>query len=107
MVRSSVMMEPRLPDWVLKSELANDHLIGVGHRVLHGGTYHNWPAVIDERVATVIEKLIPHACINHNLAPIRRLLDQAPDLPQVAASTLLSIPQAGSRPALRVARRAT
>jgi acetate kinase len=70
----------------LKSELANDHLIGVGHRVLHGGTYYNWPVVIDERVATVIEKLIPLAPLHqpHNLAPIRRLLDQAPELPQVA-----------------------
>jgi acetate kinase len=58
----------------------------VGHRVLHGGTYYNWPVVIDERVATVIEKLIPLAPLHqpHNLAPIRRLLDQAPELPQVA-----------------------
>ena len=70
----------------LKSELAHDHLIGVGHRVLHGGTHYKWPVVVDESVATVIEKLVPLAPLHqpHNLAPIRRLLDRAPELPQVA-----------------------
>ena len=70
----------------LKSELAEDHLIAVGHRVLHGGTNYQRPVVIDEHVAAVIEKLIPLAPLHqpHNLAPIRRLLDRAPELPQVA-----------------------
>ena len=70
----------------LKSELADDHLIGVGHRVLHGGIDYKWPVVVDEEVARVIEKLVPLAPLHqpHNLAPIRRLLDSAPELPQVA-----------------------
>src|SRR5215471_2971409 len=70
----------------LKSELAEDHLIGVGHRVLHGGTNYQRPVVIDEHVATVIENLVPLAPLHqpHNLAPIRRLLDRLPELPQVA-----------------------
>jgi len=70
----------------LKSELTGDHLIGVGHRVLHGGTNYQRPVVIDEHVATVIENLVPLAPLHqpHNLAPIRRLLDRLPELPQVA-----------------------
>jgi acetate kinase len=70
----------------LRSELADDHLIGVGHRVLHGGVDYKGPVLIDAGVAAAIEKLIPLAPLHqpHNLAPIRRLLDRAPDLPQVA-----------------------
>jgi acetate kinase len=58
----------------------------VGHRVLHGGIDYKWPVIVDERVASAIEKLIPLAPLHqpHNLAPIRRLLDRVPELPQVA-----------------------
>ncbi|HJX90513.1 MAG TPA: acetate/propionate family kinase [Pyrinomonadaceae bacterium] len=70
----------------LKSQIADDHLFGVGHRVLHGGIDYKWPVIVDERVASAIEKLIPLAPLHqpHNLAPIRRLLDRVPELPQVA-----------------------
>jgi len=70
----------------LKSELGDDRIIGVGHRVVHGGTDYESPAVVDEQVMTRLEKLVPLAPLHqpHNLAPIRRLLDRAPELPQVA-----------------------
>jgi acetate kinase len=70
----------------LRSELAHDHLIGVGHRVVHGGTDFTGPVRVDVGVAAKIEKLVPLAPLHqpHNLAPIRRLLDRVPDLPQVA-----------------------
>jgi acetate kinase len=70
----------------LRSELANDHLIGVGHRVVHGGLEYKGPVLVDASVAAAIERLIPLAPLHqqHNLAPIRRLLDRAPKLPQVA-----------------------
>ena len=70
----------------LRSELADDHLIGVGHRVLHGGVDYKGPVLIDADVAATIEKLIPLAPLHqpHNLAPIRRLLARAPELAQVA-----------------------
>ncbi|HKD70827.1 MAG TPA: acetate/propionate family kinase [Candidatus Acidoferrum sp.] len=70
----------------LRAELADDHLIGVGHRVLHGGLDYKAPVRIDAGVATALEKLVPLAPLHqpHNLAPIRRLLDRVPDLPQVA-----------------------
>jgi acetate kinase len=70
----------------LRSELADDHLVGVGHRVVHGGINFKGPVLVDAGVAAVIEKLVPLAPLHqpHSLAPIRRLLDRAPKLPQVA-----------------------
>ena len=70
----------------LRSELGNDRLVGVGHRVVHGGLDYNQPVLVDSSVAAALEKLIPLAPLHqpHNLAPIRRLLTNAPDLPQVA-----------------------
>src|SRR5262249_10589101 len=70
----------------LRSELAHDHLIGVGHRVVHGGLDFKGPVLVDASVASEIEKLIPLAPLHqpHNLAPIQRLLERAPELRQVA-----------------------
>src|SRR5262245_12964646 len=70
----------------LRSELADDHLIGVGHRVVHGGLDFKGPVLVNAVVTTEIEKLVPRAPLHqpHNLAPIRRLLDRVPELPQVA-----------------------
>ena len=70
----------------LRDELAGDRLIGVGHRVVHGGPDYTQPVVVDATVAAALEKLIPLAPLHqpHNLAPIRRLLQRAPHVPQVA-----------------------
>jgi acetate kinase len=70
----------------LRSELAHDHLTGVGHRVVHGGPDFKGPVLVDVGIASRIENLIPLAPLHqpHNLAPIRRLLDRVPELPQVA-----------------------
>jgi acetate kinase len=70
----------------LRSELAHDHLIGVGHRVLHGGLVYKGPVLVNVEVVNGIEKLVPLAPLHqpHNLAPIRWLLERVPELPQVA-----------------------
>jgi acetate kinase len=70
----------------LRAELGTDHLVGVGHRVVHGGLDYAQPVVIDDGVMAALEKLVPLAPLHqsHNLAPIRRLLERAPQLPQVA-----------------------
>ncbi len=70
----------------LHAELAGDHLVGVGHRVVHGGPDYAQPVVVDATVAAALEALIPLAPLHqpHNVAPIRRLLERAPDLRQVA-----------------------
>jgi acetate kinase len=70
----------------LHAELAGDHLVGVGHRVVHGGPDYAQPVIVDATVAAALEALIPLAPLHqpHNVAPIRRLLERAPDLRQVA-----------------------
>lgn len=70
----------------MRTELADTRLIGIGHRVVHGGLNYSTPVVIDAEVVAALEQLAPLAPLHqpHNLAPIRRLREQAPELPQVA-----------------------
>jgi acetate kinase len=70
----------------LRSELADDRLIGIGHRVVHGGLAYTQPVRVDAEVLKALEAFIPLAPLHqpHNLAPIRRALERAPELPQVA-----------------------
>jgi acetate kinase len=61
-------------------------LVGVGHRVVHGGLEYSQPARVTGAVLDALEKYVPLAPLHqpHNLAPIRGLLKRSPDLPQVA-----------------------
>lgn len=70
----------------LRSELTDDRLIGIGHRVVHGGLAYTRPVRVDTGVLKVLETFVPLAPLHqpHNLAPIRRALERAPELPQVA-----------------------
>jgi acetate kinase len=70
----------------LNAELGEQPLVGVGHRVVHGGLEYSRPVRIDAKVVSELEKYIPLAPLHqpHNLAPIRALLERAPGLPQVA-----------------------
>jgi acetate kinase len=70
----------------LRGELADDRLIGIGHRVVHGGLDYIRPVRVDAGVLKRLEAFIPLAPLHqpHNLAPIRRVLERAPGLPQVA-----------------------
>lgn len=70
----------------LRAEVADGRLVGVGHRVVHGGTRFSAPARIDSDVADYLSRLIPLAPLHqpHNLAPIRRIAQQADAPPQVA-----------------------
>jgi acetate kinase len=53
---------------------------------VHGGAAYAQPVRLDHRLLAALERLVPLAPLHqpHNLAPIRLLLDRAPDLPQVA-----------------------
>ena len=66
--------------------MAGDRLVGVGHRVVHGGLEYTQPVRLDAGVLQALEKFVPLAPLHqpHNLAPIRLLLERAPELPQVA-----------------------
>jgi acetate kinase len=70
----------------LRAELAQQQLVGVGHRVVHGGVEYSRPVLVDAKVITALEKYIPLAPLHqpHNIAPIRALLERSPQLPQVA-----------------------
>ena len=70
----------------LRGELMEHRLVGVGHRIAHGGPEIARPVRVDEKIVKELEKFIPLAPLHqpHNLAPIRFLLGRAPQLPQVA-----------------------
>jgi len=70
----------------LREGLAGDRLVGVGHRVVHGGLDYARPVRLDTDVLAGLEALVPLAPLHqpHNLAPIRLLLERAPEVPQVA-----------------------
>ena len=69
-----------------RSELRDHKLAGVGHRVVHGGLEYSRPVRVDIKVLAALEKYVPLAPLHqpHNLAPIRALLERAPEVPQVA-----------------------
>ncbi len=59
---------------------------GVGHRIVHGGVAYAEPVLIDSRVMSDLEALIPLAPLHqpHNIAAIRAAAANAPGVPQVA-----------------------
>ncbi len=59
---------------------------GIGHRVVHGGMNYAAPIRLDRLALASLSELIPLAPLHqpHNLAPIRTILDVAPQIPQVA-----------------------
>jgi len=70
----------------LREALEGSPLAAVGHRVVHGGLEYALPVRVDRAILSHLEGLVPLAPLHqpHNLAPIRRLLELEPDLPQVA-----------------------
>jgi acetate kinase len=70
----------------LRGDVASHRLVGVGHRVGHGGPEYSLPVRVDADVLATLEKLVPLAPLHqpHNLGPIRALLARFPQLPQVA-----------------------
>lgn len=70
----------------LRDRVAQHRLIGVGHRVVHGGREYTQPVRVDAAVVAALEKYVPLAPLHqpHNLTPIKALLARLPDLPQVA-----------------------
>lgn len=60
--------------------------IAVGHRVVHGGPDYAQPVSIDHAVVARLERFISLAPLHqpHNLAPIRTILKNFPEMPQVA-----------------------
>jgi acetate kinase len=70
----------------LQHYLAGRRLRGVGHRVVHGGLEFAMPVRVEPETIKALERFIPLAPLHqpHNLAPMARLLERSPELPQVA-----------------------
>ncbi|HYZ26658.1 MAG TPA: acetate/propionate family kinase [Geminicoccaceae bacterium] len=70
----------------LREQFSDAALLGVGHRVVHGGVDHAAPVRVDPAVLTKLEALCSLAPLHqpHNLAGIRAVAAVQPDLPQVA-----------------------
>jgi acetate kinase len=75
-----------LSAWLREKAAGKLSLSAVGHRVSHGGVEYKAPVRVDAAVLARLEQLIPLVPLHQpfNLAPIRRLLEVSPELPQVA-----------------------
>jgi acetate kinase len=72
-------------DWLDRGGHAQ-HLLGAGHRVVHGGIRHDAPIVVDDRIISELDALVPLAPLHqpHNMAAIHALRKLRPALAQVA-----------------------
>lgn len=63
-----------LLDWIERHETGLT-LMGVGHRVVHGGTLFSAPVLVDTHVVNQLQQLIPLAPLHqpHNLAAIQSI----------------------------------
>jgi acetate kinase len=70
----------------LRSQYAGARVLGVGHRVVHGGAKFTKPVVVTPEVLTELKKLIPLAPLHqpYNLAAIEAVAERLPGVPQVA-----------------------
>jgi len=74
-----------LAKW-LRGRFGATGLVGVGHRVVHGGASYAAPVIVTARVLDDLRALEPLAPLHqpYNLAGIAQLLERLPDVPQVA-----------------------
>ncbi len=74
-----------LSGW-LRSNLQGRRIVGVGHRVVHGGPRFSGPTVVTPEILAELTALTPLAPLHqpHNLAPIATIIERMPDVPQVA-----------------------
>lgn len=71
--------------FIEKHNLGNT-IVGIGHRVVHGGENFKTSTIIDAEVLAAIEACVPFAPLHNpaNLVGIRGAMEVAPNLPQVA-----------------------
>jgi acetate kinase len=70
----------------LRSRYGGSKVLGVGHRVVHGGKKYSSPVVINPQVIDDLDDLIPLAPLHqpYNLAAIKAVSVRLPEVPQVA-----------------------
>ena len=74
-----------LGQW-LRGRYGSARVLGVGHRVVHGGTKYAGPVIVTPAVLDDLRGLAPLAPLHqpHNIAAIETLSERMPDVPQVA-----------------------
>lgn len=74
-----------LATW-LRSTYGGSKVVGVGHRVVHGGARFAGPTLVTNEVLAELRELIPLAPLHqpYNLAAIEAVSERLPDVPQVA-----------------------
>ena len=70
----------------LRSHFGGANVLGVGHRVVHGGAKYRGPVTVTSQVLADLHELVPLAPLHqpHNLAAIEAVAERMPDVPQVA-----------------------
>ena len=70
----------------LREHATGLQLVGVGHRVVHGGMKYSQPVRLDKATLADLEQLVPLAPLHqpHNLRPIGIVMQRMPNVPQVA-----------------------
>ena len=70
----------------LRSRYAGSRVLGVGHRVVHGGARFAGPTILNKEILAQLRELIPLAPLHqpHNLSAIEAVFERMPDVPQVA-----------------------
>jgi len=84
-VRDSRAALDTLANW-LRGQYQGAHVLGVGHRVVHGGARFAAPTVVTDDVLEHLRQLVPLAPLHqpHNLAAIDAVAERLPGVPQVA-----------------------
>ena len=84
-IANSSQAQHVVADW-LTTKIRDYAIVGIGHRVVHGGPVYSQPVLVDDRVLATLETFIPLAPLHQltNLDPIRVLRQRHPELPQVA-----------------------
>ena len=70
----------------LRSKYGGSRVLGVGHRVVHGGARFKGPTIVSREVLAELNELVPLAPLHqpYNLAAIEAVFERLPDVPQVA-----------------------
>lgn len=74
-----------LASW-LRSKYGGSRVLGVGHRVVHGGVRFTTPTILNPQVIAALYELVPLAPLHqpYNLAAIEAAFERLPGVPQVA-----------------------
>jgi acetate kinase len=74
-----------LADW-LRAHYGGARVLGVGHRVVHGGAAYAGPCVVTPQVLVDLRKLVPLAPLHqpYNIGAIEAVSERLPGVPQVA-----------------------